>query len=112
MFSEATKNRIAAVLLVPFLYGIESVIFEFVIGVPLAIFSLTFKSVFMKIFSFLYDKHHTIWNQSPIMIVAISVAAIISGEILLAAQLITFGLGCLYTMWLSTMIWTHSKITQ
>lgn len=112
MFTEVRKNRIAAIVLVPFLIGVEVTLCKEVAGTLLAIYSFFFNIALMKLLPSWYEKYHSVWNQSPILIVFMTILATMAGEFLLAAQIIFFGLICLYGIFLSLMLWSQSKATQ
>lgn len=111
MFTEVGKNRIAAIVLVPFLIGVEVTLCKEVAGTLLAIYSFLFNIALMKLLPSLYEKHHTVWNQAPIMIVGMGILAVIAGEFIIAAQIIFFGVISLYCISLSLMLWSESKAT-
>lgn len=112
MLTEATKNRIAATLLVPFLIGVEVTVCKEIAGTLLAIYSFIFNAALMKLVPSMYGKHDTVWSESPFIVIFFAILAAVAGEFLVAAQILFFGLICLYGIRLSIKLWSVHEITQ
>jgi steroid 5-alpha reductase family enzyme len=112
MLTEATQNRIAAILLVPFLIGVEVTVCKEIAGTLLAIYSFVFNTALMKLVPSMFNKYDTVWSESPYIIILFTILAAVAGEFLTAAQVMFFGLLCLYGIRLSIRLWSIHKITQ
>jgi hypothetical protein len=105
MCSEMIKNRIAALLLIPFLIYVDNQTLHSG-GIALAIMAFCFFTILTNLFPSLYTKRHTVWSESGFFVTMFGVLLLFAGEFRIAILLVCVGVIGIIAIKYTLILWT------